>query len=221
MRIVYARYNAVPAALALCVALGGCKPKDRGMAAGADSTMSSMAQPAESTAAVAGSTAVAAGSSATAMTKPAALTDANILALLDEVNAGDSALAAAAMPNLKSADAKSFARLMEGEHHALRLQTDLIAKKLNITMALPADDPIPAAAKGETDALQGKSGAAYDSTYIAQEVGIHKAVIGLAGTWHDAAQNAQIKKLIEQAGPVLTKHLDRAQAIAKKMEKSA
>ena len=209
MRVEISRGIGLSLAAALCVTAAACKGKAKATA-GAESTMAGMAQ-------AAGSLATKAGSTAVAAVTPAALTDANILALLDEANAADSALAAAALPKLKNADARSFAKLMMGEHHALRLQTDAVAKKANVTLALPADDPLPAAAKGETDALAGKTGAEFDRTYIDQEVGIHKAVIDLAGKWHDAAQSADIKTLIEQAGPVLKKHLDRAEAIQKKL----
>jgi len=62
-------------------------------------------------------------------------------------------------------------------------------------------------------------GAQFDRTYIEQEIGIHKAVLDLAGQAHDAAQNEQLKKLIEQAKPVIEKHLDRAEEIQKKLGK--
>ena len=60
-------------------------------------------------------------------------------------------------------------------------------------------------------------GVQFDRTYIEQEVGIHKAVLDLAEKAHGAAQNAELKKLIEQARPVLQKHLDRAEEIQKKL----
>jgi predicted outer membrane protein len=50
-------------------------------------------------------------------------------------------------------------------------------------------------------------GAAFDRTYIEQEIGIHKAVLDVAQKGHDAAQNPELKKLIEQAKPVIEKHL--------------
>jgi len=160
MRIDHSRCGAIALLLALCAMASACKPKERGMN-GADTTMAGMGQAAAgSTAAAgmkAGSTATAAGSTAAATGQPATLTDANIFALLDEANAADSTTAAQVMPQLKSADAKSFAKLMEGEHHALRLQGELLAKKLNITPQAPADDPLPAAVKSEMDALQGKT----------------------------------------------------------------
>jgi predicted outer membrane protein len=62
-------------------------------------------------------------------------------------------------------------------------------------------------------------GAAFDRTYIEQEIGMHKAVLDLAAKAHDAAQNAELKTLIEKAKPVIEKHLDRAIQIQEKLGK--
>jgi predicted outer membrane protein len=44
-------------------------------------------------------------------------------------------------------------------------------------------------------------------------------VLDVAQKGHDAAQNAELKKLIEQAKPVIEKHLNRAEEIQKKLGK--
>ena len=62
-------------------------------------------------------------------------------------------------------------------------------------------------------------GPQFDRTYIEQEIGIHKAVLDVAEKGHDVAQNEDLKKLIEQAKPVIQKHLDRAEEIQKKLGK--
>jgi putative membrane protein len=148
------------------------------------------------------------------------LSDANIVALLDEANMADSASGAYAVTKATNPDVKAFARLMMGEHHALRAQGQKLAKQLGVTPELPANDPLKPAAQSEMTALKGAAkGAGFDRTYIEQEIGIHKAVLDLAGKAHDAAQNEQLKKLIEQAKPVIEKHLDRAEEIQKKLGK--
>ncbi|HEY8196704.1 MAG TPA: DUF4142 domain-containing protein, partial [Gemmatimonadales bacterium] len=148
------------------------------------------------------------------------LSDANIVALLDEANAADSASGAYALTKATDPEVKAFAKLMMGEHHSLRLQGQHLAKKLNVTPAAPADDPLKPAAASETAALKAApKGAQFDRTYIEQEVGIHKAVLDLAEKAHGAAQNAELKQLIEQAKPVIEKHLDRAEEIQKKLSK--
>jgi putative membrane protein len=148
------------------------------------------------------------------------LSDANIVALLDEANMADSASGAYAMGKATDPDVKAFAKLMIGEHHALRVQGQQLAKQLNVTPALPANDPLKPAAASEMAALRAApKGAQFDRTYIEQEIGIHKAVLDLAGQAHGAAQNEQLKKLIEQAKPVIEKHLARAEEIQKKLGK--
>jgi putative membrane protein len=146
------------------------------------------------------------------------LTDANIVALLDEANAADSASGAFALTKATNPDVKAFAKLMMGEHHALRAQGQQLAKRLNVTPEAPANDPLKPAAESEMTALKGApKGAQFDRTYIEQEIGIHKAVLDLAGKAHDEAQNEDLKKLIEQAKPVIEKHLNRAEEIQKKL----
>ena len=148
------------------------------------------------------------------------LSDANIVALLDEANMADSAAGAYAMGKATNPDVKAYAKLMMGEHHALRAQGQQLAKRLNVSPELPANDPLKPAAASEMAALRAApKGAQFDRTYIEQEIGIHKAVLDLAGKAHSAARNAELKKLIEQARPVIEKHLDRAEEIQKKLGK--
>jgi putative membrane protein len=153
-----------------------------------------------------------------AATSSGRLSDANIVALLDEANMADSATGAYVVTKATNPDVKAFAKMMMGEHHALRLQGQQLAKRLNVTPQPVSDDPLKPAVQSEMTALKGATkGAGFDRTYIQQEIGIHKAVLDLAGKAHDQAQNEQLKKLIEQAKPVIEKHLNRAEAIQKKL----
>jgi putative membrane protein len=146
------------------------------------------------------------------------LTDANIVALLDEANMADSAAGAYAFGKATNAEVKAYAKLMMGEHHALRAQGQQLAQRLNVTPAPPANDPVKAAAEAEMAALKAApKGQQFDRTYIDQEVQIHKAVLDLAEKAHGAAQNGELKKLIEQARPVIERHRDRAEEIQKKL----
>jgi putative membrane protein len=148
------------------------------------------------------------------------LSDANIVALLDEANAADSSAGAYAVGKATDAEVKAFAKLMMGEHHALRAQGQQLAQRLNVTPEAPADDPLKPAATSEMAALKAApKGAQFDRTYIDQEVAAHKLVLEVAEKGHAAAQNAELKKLIEQAKPVVEKHLDRAEEIQKKLSK--
>jgi putative membrane protein len=213
MQVQLSRYASISMVVAVCLALGACKGKENAATADTtkgttDTSMGGMAKTGDTTA---GATAGNAGANA-------ALTDANIVYLLDEANKADSAAGAMALKKATNADVKSFAKMMMGEHHALRLQGQQLAKKLNVTPQAPASDPLVPIAQQETSALESTpKGAQFDKTYIDNEVTVHKAVIDLANTAHDKAQNQELKALIEKAKPVIQKHLDRAEAIQKKL----
>jgi len=199
----------VAAAAVLCV-LTACGKKENYGAAG-DTTHG------------AGATASAArsGAGATTAAAPAAaptLTDANIVFILDQANAADSARGRLAETKGTSADVKSFGRLMVAEHHMLRQQGQQLAKKLNVTPQAPANDQSEAQAKMQLDSLNAMpKGKAWDKAYIDHEVIAHQQVLDTANKAHDAAQNPELKDLISKAAPVIQKHLDRAKQIQQKL----
>ena len=202
--------NTTAAAAAILLLLSGCKARQSSDNAAVSSDTAS-------------TTAMAGGDTMSGMSgesQPGQLSDANIVALLDEANMADSASGAYAATKATSPDVKAFAKLMMGEHHALRAQGRQLAQRLGVTPQPPANDPLKPAAQSEMTALKGAAkGAAFDRTYIDQEIGIHKAVLDLAEKAHGAAQNEDLKKLIEQAKPIIERHLDRAEAIQKKLGK--
>ncbi len=155
-------------------------------------------------------------------TPDANLTDANIVALLDHANVADSSAGALASTKATNQQVKQFARLMMAEHHALRKQGQALAKKLGITPEPPADDPVTPLANKEMEALKSApKGAEFDRTYIEQEIAAHQAVLDLADRSHGAADNPELKALIENARPVIEKHLKQAQDIEKSLSAGA
>jgi putative membrane protein len=209
---LHARYSLMAAACLGSLAMGACKGKtntaDTGRVeapAATDTGMSGMAAPADT---------------AKAAATNAPYTDANIVALLDEANKADSSAGKFALGKAADPGVKAFAKLMMGEHHALRVQGEALAKKLKITPEPPTNDPVQTAGSSEMSALQSAgTGAAFDKAYIDQEVTIHKAVLDLADKALSDTQTAELKSLIEKAKPTIQKHLDRAEALQKKLEK--
>jgi putative membrane protein len=206
MHRVLSRHALVPTAWLAVLSLAACGDRDRSMA-GRD------------TAAAGPETGMAADTAAADTAGAAAtLSDANIVALLDEANMADSAAGALAVTKATSKEVKDFAKLMMSEHHALREQGQQLAKKLNVTPAPPAIDPVKPLAEGETKALESTpKGPEFDRVYMEQEIAAHKAVLDLAENAHGQAQNEQLKALIEQAKPVIQKHLDQAEEIKSKL----
>jgi putative membrane protein len=194
------------------VAMGACKGRASTSDTGrvetpAASDTSAMATPADT---------------GTGATSTAPLTDPNIVALLDEANKADSAAGAFALTKAADPGVKSFAKMMMGEHHALRVEGQALAKKLKVTPEPPTDDPVKTAGASEMDSLRAAGkGAAFDKVYIDQEVAIHKAVLELAEKAHGDTQTAELKALIEKAKPTIQKHLDRAEELQKTLGKAA
>jgi putative membrane protein len=209
--------NGIPGAtLALAVALGGCG--DRRSAANGGETGAAGSTSAADTAAAG----MAADTGGMARAAGATLTDANIVALLDEANKADSAAGALAATKATSPSVKKYAKLMMSEHHMLRVQGQQLAKKAQITPSAPANDPLAPLAQQETSTLQSTpKGSQFDRAYIDQEVTIHRAVNDLLDQAKGTAQNDQLKALIGKAQPVIQKHLDMAESIQKKLSPSA
>jgi putative membrane protein len=198
------RRAVVPAAWLAVLGLTACGDRDRSMAA-----RDTAAGPETGMSADTAGTDTAAG---------ATLTDANIVALLDEANKADSAAGALASTKATNKEVKDFARLMMSEHHALRKQGQQLAQQLNVTPEPPATNPLEPLVQGEMTALESTpKGPKFDQVYIEQEIAAHKAVLDLADQAHAQAQNEQLKGLIEQARPVIQKHLDQAEEIQGKL----
>ncbi len=196
--------------LGLAVALAGCGDRraagagETGATAGADTTTIPSAD--------SGARAGMAG----------ALTDANIMALLDEANQADSASGALAVSKGTSAEVKAFGKLMMADHHKLRVGGASLAKAENISPAPPADDPVAAMARDEKTTLQSAAkGAQFDQAYITQTIAGHQAVLDLLDRSSSATTNARIKALIEKARPEVQGHLTKAQTIQKRLSASA
>jgi putative membrane protein len=206
MHRIHLHHAPIAAAWLAIISLAGCGDRDRSAsaadtaAAGPETGMSADSAPADTAAAT------------------AALTDANIVALLDEANKADSAAGALAATKATSKAVKDFARLMMGEHHALRKQGQELAKQLNVMPSPPATNPLQPLVESEMTALQSTAkGAEFDRVYIEQEIAAHKAVLDLVDEAGGQAQNQQLKALIEQARPVIQKHLDRAEEIREQL----
>lgn len=148
-----------------------------------------------------------------------ALTDANIVYILDNANVLDSSAGAVAATKATNADIRDFGKMMMRDHHSLRQQGLDLAKKLAVTPAAPADDDSPAA-KDRTMSLLNTTakGAGFDKAYIDNEVAYHQAVLDKATAALGAVQNAELKALIEKAAPNIQAHLDKAKSIQSKLQ---
>jgi putative membrane protein len=201
---------ALPVVLVVLAGIGGCKAADRNVARDQSAAASAETPP--------DTGAPGANGGAPAATPKGGMSDANIVALLDEANKADSSSGAVASKKATRADVKAFAKMMMSEHHALRVQGQQLAKQLGVEPKAPEHDPLAPYAASEMKALQSTpKGAEFDRTYIDNEVTVHQAVLDAANQARVSTQTSQLRDLIEKAISTVRKHLEQAQSIQKQI----
>jgi putative membrane protein len=110
---------------------------------------------------------------------------------------------------------KQFAQMMVTDHTSVNKKATALAKKLNLT---PEESDTSRSLKSDGDKnlekLRGLSGAEFDKAYVDNEVAYHEAVIkAVTGTLIPNTKNAELKKLLESAGPVFNSHLTHAKEL--------
>jgi putative membrane protein len=163
--------------------------------------------------------AASAAASAVAPAAPAqALDDATIVAIFDQANTYDIDASQLALKKSKNADVRALATQFMNDHKAVRQQGRDLAKKLGVTPTPPKQNPLAPAHNKAMKELRGKSGAAFDKAYAANEVAFHQQVLdAVQTTLLPAIKNAQVKAFVEKVGPAFQGHLEAAKQLEKKL----
>jgi putative membrane protein len=136
--------------------------------------------------------------------------------------AGDIDIKAAelALKTSKNDDVIAFANSMASDHQAVNDQALTLLKKLNVT---PEDNDISKGlvkqAEEKHAELSALSGAAFDKAYAENELAYHKAVNeALEKTLIPAAQNAELKALLETGLKIFQGHQQHAEMLVVKLK---
>jgi putative membrane protein len=144
----------------------------------------------------------------------AALTDAQILLVLDTLNQGEVDEAYAALPRLSAADVKAFAQMMVTDHSAAR---QMVVATADDVQQNPAPSQVQLDLKEEAEAhvahLRATSAANLDQTYINMEVAGHAEALMLLSELEAAADAAELRTLIGNLETTVQDHYDSAIAI--------
>ena len=121
----------------------------------------------------------------------------------------------------KSADVKSFGKMMVTDHSGVNKQATALVKKLGVK---PEDNPTSQSLKkaGEENvaALKKLKGAEFDKAYIDHEVAYHEQVLdAIDKVLIPNAKNAELKGLIEKVRPAFVAHLEHAKMLQGKLGK--
>jgi putative membrane protein len=167
--------------------------------------------------------AIMAFTSAQAQTSSAssALNDAQIAMIAVVADSIDIDAGKLAEEKASSKEVKEFAQTMVRDHTAVNAKATALAKKLNVT---PEESATSKSLKADADKtmakLKGMSGAEFDKAYVDNEVAYHEAVIGVVTkTLIPNTKNAELKSLLESAGPIFTSHLEHAKHLQKSLSK--
>jgi putative membrane protein len=150
------------------------------------------------------------------------MTDANIIAMVDADNAGDSAVAVMASKKATSKDVRDYAKMMIKDHHAAREELQALIKATNIQPQQAAHDSSGHEMRSTVDSLtSAPKGMEFDKMYIRQMVDMHTTVLDELTKALNMAQDPQLKALLQKQMPVVQQHLDRAKEIQTKLDQSA
>ena len=132
----------------------------------------------------------------------------------------DIAAAEQAIAKSKNQDIIDFAKQMAADHKAVNDQALALVKKLNVT---PEDNPtsqaLSKAASDKLAELDKLDGAAFDKAYIDNEVAYHKTVnTALSTVLIPAAQNAELKALLQTGLTLYSEHQHHAEMVAEKFK---
>jgi putative membrane protein len=143
-----------------------------------------------------------------------ALTDAQILLLLDTLNQGEVNEAYAALPRVSDADVKDFAQMMITDHGAARQEVLSAADSLDLNPApSSAENTLRQEAETHVAALRSAADASVDATYIHLEVSGHAEALAVLSDLQAQADAAELRSLIEALTATVQEHYDTAQAI--------
>jgi putative membrane protein len=162
--------------------------------------------------AAADSSAVTAGQQPAA----AAVTDAEIAAIVVGANTIDADLGDTASVRGTNTDIKAFGKTMSTDHRAVNAQAVELVTRLGVT---PVESDISRKLASDAAAfradLSGRTGAEFDRAYIDHEVAYHQAVIDALDTvLIPSAMNPELKQTLVGVRPAFVAHLEHARQLA-------
>jgi putative membrane protein len=146
------------------------------------------------------------------------LTDANILALLEAANEVDLHGGRVAQRRASDPQVKNFARRMEAEHEMLLRKGREASAKMNITPQLGFEGQKMLREHSDQMAvLQTQSGPSFDQQYMQQEIQMHEQLLHQIDRAARAAQQPELKQLLERTRPAVQEHLRLARALEQRI----
>lgn len=162
-----------------------------------------------------GEAAAAAAEEAAPAQAPAALSDAEIAAIVVTANSIDVQYGEIARERATRADVRQFAETMITDHTAVNESAGALVARLGVT-PVPSDvsRSLEEQAEETRAQLRTKSGLEFDRAYIDNEVAYHRAVLSaLDELLIPGAQNAELRETLVSVRPAFVAHLEHAESL--------
>ena len=145
----------------------------------------------------------------------AATPDARLLAFLNVANKGDYEGGRLAQSRATSDAVKTYARQMETDHMRMLEDGERAARTLGIVPAIgPETQPLVRDHEMAMDRLRMANDTDFDRTYMRHEVEMHRRVLQTADAMATQVRDPELKKLVENARPILEAHLHAAEQLS-------
>jgi putative membrane protein len=168
--------------------------------------------------------AILAGAAALAFAGPglaqdSGLSDAQIAHIAYTAGQLDIDAARQALDRSRNAEVRAFAETMLRDHQAVNAQALALLQRLGVSPeAHSTSAALTRQAAEERQRLAGLEGAAFDRAYADNEAAFHRTVNGaLEGTLIPAADNAELKSLLEAGRALFGAHQSHAEQLARQL----
>jgi putative membrane protein len=149
------------------------------------------------------------------------MNEAQVIGLLEQTHAADSALGALAVLQGSSKEIKDFGRMIIREHHALKRDALGLAQALGTASATPQVPPDAPSVDMQKPLETAPAGTIWDQAYLEYAMAMHLSAMENSARALAATKNPATKEFIQKSVPILQKHFDKASSLRKALDKSS
>jgi putative membrane protein len=149
---------------------------------------------------------------------PGTMSDANVVAVLNTIDASELEAAQLAKQKAKSPEVRTYATRLVDEHTNMMAKNRQVASRINVQPENPALVSTMKSTHQETmEELRQKSGRDFDQRYIDYQILMHEQAVQLVEKTADSSDNSRLKQHLLQTRPDLQSHLSEAKTIQRQL----
>jgi putative membrane protein len=149
---------------------------------------------------------------------PGTMSDANVVAVLNTIDASELEAAQLAKQKAQSPEVRNYATRLVDEHTNMMAKNRQVASRINVQPENPALVSTMKSTHQETmEELRQKSGREFDQRYIDYQIMMHEEAVQLVEKTADSSDNSRLKQHLMQTRPDLQSHLSEAKTIQRQL----